>query len=89
QEAIAFGLVHLETGANDPIALLFEDDPFCFHFRAFCVFRSYSPPGQRAIESDRHRRSDRARGRPLLWQHIIADDKQIDVAIGIRPPVGQ
>lgn len=48
QEAIAFLFVHLETGANDPIALIFADDPFCCHFCAFCVFRSYPPPGQQS-----------------------------------------
>jgi len=39
QEAVAFLLVHFDACADDPVALLLEEDLFS-HFRAFRVFRS-------------------------------------------------
>jgi hypothetical protein len=43
QKSVALFLVHLEAGTDDPVALLFEDNPFLSHFRAFRVFRSCFP----------------------------------------------
>ena len=40
QESVALLLSDIETGPDYSMALLLEDDPSCFHFRAFCVFRS-------------------------------------------------